>query len=88
MLGIIMFLAALIMLLVGFPVAFTFAGVAIFFGFISEDPSMFGMMPFRIYSTMQNTVLMAIPLFIFMGIMLQKTKLAEQLLEGTSKNPH
>lgn len=82
MLGIVMFFVALVMLLLGFPVAFTFAGVALGFGLISDDPSMFGLMPFRIYSTMKNTVLMAIPLFIFMGIMLQKTKLAEQLLES------
>jgi TRAP-type mannitol/chloroaromatic compound transport system permease large subunit len=39
-------------------------------------------MPYRIMSVMQNTILMAVPLFIFMGIVLQKTKLAEQLLEA------
>jgi tripartite ATP-independent transporter DctM subunit len=43
---------------------------------------MFSMMPFRIYSIMNNTILMAIPLFIFMGIMLQKSDLAERLLEA------
>ena len=43
---------------------------------------MFSMMPFRIYSIMNNTILMAIPLFIFMGIVLQKSELAERLLES------
>jgi tripartite ATP-independent transporter DctM subunit len=43
---------------------------------------MFSMMPFRIYSIMNNTILMAIPLFIFMGIVLQKSQLAEKLLEA------
>lgn len=98
MTGIIMFAAALAMLAIGYPVAFTFGSVALFFGIISaivelmpdvsviavseEFFSMFSMMPFRIYSIMNNTILMAIPLFIFMGIVLQKSELAERLLEA------
>jgi len=98
MIGIYMFFTALLMLLIGFPVAFTFAGVALVFGIYSEGFAdgmedgfiehliqgigLFDMMPYRIYSIMENTILMAIPLFIFMGIILQKTKLAEQLLES------
>ncbi len=85
MIGIIMFFAALVLLLLGFPVAFTFGGVALLFGVFSEGPEIFAFMPFRIYSIMENTVLMAIPLFIFMGIVLQRTKLAEQLLESMGK---
>ncbi|MEJ2317655.1 MAG: TRAP transporter large permease subunit, partial [Gammaproteobacteria bacterium] len=50
-----------------------------------EATSTFAFMPFRIQSIMENTVLMAVPLFIFMGIVLQKTKLAEQLLESMGK---
>jgi tripartite ATP-independent transporter DctM subunit len=80
MTGIIMFFAALLLLMLGFPVAFTFAGVALFFGVWSEGFELFAFMPYRIQSIMQNTILMAIPLFIFMGVVLQKTKLAEQLL--------
>lgn len=98
MIGVYMFFTALLMLLIGFPVAFTFAGVALVFGIYSEGfaegmedgfiehfiqgVGLFDMMPYRIYSIMENTILMAIPLFIFMGIILQKTKLAEQLLES------
>ena len=82
MIGIIMFLVALLLLLLGFPVAFTFGGVAVIFGVMSEGWDLFAFMPFRIYNIMQNTVLMAVPLFIFMGIVLQKTRLAEQLLES------
>ncbi len=85
MIGIVMFFAALLLLLVGFPVAFTFGGVALLFGIYAEGPDMFAFMPYRIYSIMENTVLMAVPLFIFMGIVLQKTKLAEQLLESMGK---
>jgi len=96
--GIVMFFAALMMLTIGFPVAFTFGSVSIFFGIaaavielmpdatlvaVSEEFFlMFSMMPFRIYSIMTNTILMAIPLFIFMGIVLQKSELAERLLES------
>jgi tripartite ATP-independent transporter DctM subunit len=82
MIGLVMFGVALLMLLVGFPVAFTFGGVAVFFGLIAEGPQMFSLMPHRIWSIMNNTILMAIPLFIFMGIILQKSKLAERLLES------
>lgn len=106
MIGILMFFTALVMLLIGFPVAFTFAAVSVFFGLIAgiseiylsggfdaglitgimegltEGVAMFDYMPFRIFAIQQNTILMAIPMFIFMGIVLQKTGLAEKLLES------
>ncbi|NPA55467.1 MAG: TRAP transporter large permease subunit [Epsilonproteobacteria bacterium] len=100
MTGLIMFIVALFMLLIGFPVAFTFGAVALIFGAISsyfelaqdgavlfadwadEFISMFSMMPFRIYSIMQNKILIAIPLFIFMGIVLEKSSIAKRLLES------
>ena len=85
MIGIVMFFVALVMLIFGFPVAFTFGGVALIFGIIAEGPDMFAFMPFRIQSIMENVTLMAVPLFIFMGIVLQKTRLAEQLLEAMGK---
>ncbi len=98
MTGIVMFCAALAMLVVGYPVAFTFGSVSLFFGIIAavvylqgdlspaliagEFFQMFSMMPFRIYAIMKNTILMAVPLFIFMGILLQRSDLAERLLEA------
>jgi len=99
MVGIIMFFAALLLLLFGFPVAFTFGGVAVIFAVIYglfeiipfggtiwegvlEGMSMFSFMPFRLYAIMTNKLLMAIPLFIFMGLILQKSNLAEKLLES------
>jgi len=85
MIGLIMFFVALIMLLTGFPVAFVFGGIALIFGVFSEGAELFAFMPYRIQNIMQNTVLMAVPLFVFMGIVLQKTKLAEQLLEAMGK---
>jgi len=83
--GIIMFGVALLLLLLGFPVAFTFGGVALIFGVWAEGWDLFAFMPFRIYNIMQNVVLMAVPLFIFMGLVLQKTQLAEQLLESMGR---
>lgn len=80
-----MFITALLLLLFGFPVAFTFGGVALLFGVVAEGADIFAFMPFRIQSIMENSTLMAVPLFIFMGIMLQKTELAEQLLEAMAK---
>ena len=85
MIGIIMFCVALLMLLSGFPVAFVFGGIALLFGVYAEGAELFAFMPHRIQSIMENTILMAVPLFIFMGIVLQKTKLAEQLLEAMGK---
>lgn len=99
MVGIIMFFAALLLLLFGFPVAFTFGGVSVIFAIIHglvevipfggtilegvrEGLSMFSFMPFRLYAIMTNKLLMAIPLFIFMGLILQKSNLAERLLES------
>ncbi|MAY14417.1 TRAP transporter large permease [Thalassolituus sp. UBA2009] len=85
MIGIIMFFVALLMLIFGFPVAFTFGGVALIFGVFAEGPDIFAFMPFRVQSIMENVTLMAVPLFIFMGIVLQRTRLAEQLLEAMGK---
>ena len=85
MIGLVMFVVALLLLLYGFPVAFTFGGVALIFGIYAEGIEIFAYMPFRIQSIMENSTLMAVPLFVFMGIILQKTKLAEQLLESMGK---
>jgi tripartite ATP-independent transporter DctM subunit len=85
MIGIVMFFAALALLLSGFPVAFIFGGVALLFGVFAQGADMFAFMPFRIQSIMESTTMMAVPLFIFMGLVLQKTRLAEQLLEAMAK---
>ncbi|MEJ2670401.1 MAG: TRAP transporter large permease subunit [Gammaproteobacteria bacterium] len=75
MIGISMFVAALLLLLTGYPVAFVFGGVALLFGVLAGGVEMFAFMPYRVFSIMNNTVLMAVPLFIFMGIVLQRTLL-------------
>jgi tripartite ATP-independent transporter DctM subunit len=82
MIGIVLFITALCLLFLGYPIAFTFAGISLVFGWFAMGPDLFAFMPFRIMSIMQNTILMAVPLFIFMGVVLQKSKLAERLLES------
>lgn len=82
MIGIILFISALCLLFVGYPIAFTFAGVSLIFGWFALGADLFAFMPYRIMSIMQNTILMAVPMFIFMGIVLQKSQLAERLLES------
>ncbi len=78
----LMFILSLSLLLLGFHVAFVFAGVALFFALISQEVGLviFEMLPYRIYGIMGNITLMAIPLFIFMGLILEKSKMAEKLL--------
>ncbi|MBW8184207.1 MULTISPECIES: TRAP transporter large permease [Shewanella] len=85
MTGLALFIIAMIAIFFGFPIAFTFAGVSMAIGILVLGIDLFAFMPFRIMSTMQNTILMAVPLFIFMGIVLQKTNLAEELLESMGK---
>jgi len=82
MIGIVLFITALCLLFVGYPIAFTFAGISLLFGWFALGADLFAFMPFRIMGIMNNTILMAVPMFIFMGIVLQKSKLAERLLES------
>lgn len=68
-------------LVLGFPVAFTLAGVATITGLLTLGPQFFNFLPSRIMGIMSNYVLLAVPLFIFMGIMLEKSGLASTLLK-------
>jgi tripartite ATP-independent transporter DctM subunit len=85
MTGLMLFLIALLFLFFGYSVAFTFAGVSVIVGVFALGMDLFAFMPYRIMSVMENTTLMAIPMFVFMGIVLQKTGLAERLLESAAK---
>ncbi|MEM7793693.1 MAG: TRAP transporter large permease subunit [Cyanobacteria bacterium P01_C01_bin.118] len=85
-LGPLMFAGALVLLSLGYPVAFSLGGVAILFGLIGIafgvfDPIFLTAMPQRIFGIMNNFTLLAIPYFIFMGAMLEKSGIAENLLE-------
>ncbi len=85
-LGPLMFAGALALLSLGYPVAFSLGGVSIIFALLGTafgviDLQLFGLMPLRIFDIMKNYTLLAIPYFIFMGSMLEKTGIAERLLE-------
>ncbi|MBW1753060.1 MAG: TRAP transporter large permease subunit, partial [Deltaproteobacteria bacterium] len=76
-----MFLALTILLMAGFPVTFTLLGTALCFGVIGFGWSFFNLLPLRIYGVITNVTLIAVPLFVFMGVMLERSGLAEELLD-------
>ncbi|MDE0783974.1 MAG: TRAP transporter large permease subunit [Planktomarina sp.] len=83
----IMFLAACLVLMAGYPVALSLAGTALLFALVGSvtghfDTAFLMALPNRLFGTIENTTLIAVPLFIFMGVMLEKSKLSEDLLES------
>ncbi|WP_338668542.1 TRAP transporter large permease [Pseudodesulfovibrio methanolicus] len=80
-LPLIMFGVLTLLLMIGFPVAFTLLGTSLVFGIIRFGWDFFNLLPMRIWGTMTNQTLLAVPLFIFMGVMLERSGLAEDLLE-------
>jgi TRAP-type mannitol/chloroaromatic compound transport system permease large subunit len=82
----LMFGAMVIFLLVGYPVAFALAACGVFFGIVGVElgllpPALFGAMPDRIWGIMSNDTLLAIPFFTFMGLILERSGMAEDLLD-------
>jgi tripartite ATP-independent transporter DctM subunit len=85
-LAVAMVVAVCALLLVGYPVALTLAGVSLGFAILGAalnvmNLALLGALPARIFGVMSNDVLLAIPLFIFMGVMLERSRIAEDLLE-------
>ncbi len=85
-LAILMVTAVIIALMAGYPVALTLAGISLVFALIGDvfgimSLGILGALPQRIFGIMTNEVLLAIPLFIFMGVMLERSRIAEDLLE-------
>lgn len=76
-----LFIALFGLLLLGYPVAFTLGGVSLLFGVLTFGFKFFELLPMRIWGVMTNYVLIAVPLFVYMGVMLEKSGLAEDLLE-------
>lgn len=87
MIAFVMFFIALLLLMLGFEVAFVFGTVALFFAVFTPELGIevFHFLPFRIYGIMSNFTLMAVPLFIFMGLVLEKSRMAEDLLLSMSR---
>jgi tripartite ATP-independent transporter DctM subunit len=85
-LSLVMFAVTCIVLIMGFPVAFTLAGTSLIFACIGWwlgifDFRLLGGLPSRYFGTMVNEVLVAVPLFVFMGVMLERARIADQLLQ-------
>ncbi len=80
-LAIVLFLCVFILILYGFPVAFTLGGLSILYAICFLEPSSLEALPLRFMGVLTNYNLIAVPLFIFMGIMLEKSGLAKSLLE-------
>ncbi len=82
-----MFAGLIAFMLIGFPVTFSLAALGLFFGFIAIEIGYFDFiflqaLPARVFGIMSNELLLAIPFFTFMGVVLEKSGLAEDLLEG------
>jgi tripartite ATP-independent transporter DctM subunit len=86
----LMFGTMICFMIIGFPVAFSLAAVGLFFGVLGIftghfDPQFLQALPFRFYGIMSNDLLLSIPFFTFMGAILERCGLAEDLLEGTGQ---
>jgi len=82
----ILFIAVICVLLFGYPVAFTLAGVSLIFAFAgiltgTFDSALLQAFPSRLFGIMGNETLIAVPLFVFMGVMLERSKIADELLD-------
>jgi tripartite ATP-independent transporter DctM subunit len=85
--ALLMFAVVVIVMLAGFPVAFTLGGIALLFAGIGSltgafDAAYLGTMPSRVFGTMGNETLVAVPLFVFMGVTLERARIAEDLLDS------
>ncbi len=90
MIPLVMFATACLLLLLGYPVAFSLGGVALLFAGVGAATGYFDMaflhaLPNRLYGIMTNTTLVAVPLFVLMGVMLEKSRLAEDLLTNMAR---
>jgi len=86
LLPLLLFFIVCVVLMAGYPVALTLAGTALLFAFAGEllgffDITFLQALPSRLYGIMTNTTLIAVPLFVFMGIMLERSRVAENLLD-------
>ena len=80
-LAILMALGFFVLLFVGFPVAIALAASGLLFGYLGFGMGLFNLLPLRIFGLMENYTLLAIPLFVFMGVMLERSRIAEELLD-------
>lgn len=85
LIALLLFLSILLLILYGYPVAITLGGLSTLYALCFLPPDTFTIIPARIFGVMTNYVLIAVPLFVFMGIMLEKSGLAASLLEAMGR---
>ena len=90
LMAILLFVSICVALMAGFPVAFTLAGVSLLFAGIGVltgtfDAGYLSALPNRLFGIMNNQTMLAVPLFVFMGVMLERSRVAEDLLESMSR---
>ena len=88
--AILMFAAVCLVLMLGYPVAFSLAGTALLFSVVGVltgtfDQTLLNALPSRLFGILTNQTLLAVPLFVFMGVMLEKSKVAEELLTSLTR---
>ncbi|WP_111655353.1 TRAP transporter large permease [Isoalcanivorax indicus] len=88
--ALLLFVSVCLVLMAGYPVAFTLGGVALLFAFAGIllgvfDASELGLLPNRLFGILSNSTLIAVPLFVFMGMMLEKSRIAEHLLRTLAR---
>ncbi|MFU8862414.1 MAG: TRAP transporter large permease [Rhodobacterales bacterium] len=81
LLAIGMIAAFFVLLIIGIPVGIAIATSGLVFGYLGFGPVLFNLLPARVYGVVTNYTFMAIPLFVFMGVMLEKSRLAEELID-------
>jgi len=79
--AILMGLSFFVLLFIGIPVAIALASSGLFFGYLGFGMTLFNLLPQRIFGLMENYTLMAIPLFVFIGVMLERSKIADEMLD-------
>ncbi len=80
-----MLLALTVLLLLGFPVALAIGATAFFFGWLGHGFGLFALLPLRVWGQMVNQTLVAVPLFVFMGLVLERSGIADELLEALTR---
>ena len=91
LMAILLFVSICVALMAGYPVAFSLAGTALGFALVGQwlgsfDAAFLQALPNRLYGIMTNETLVAVPLFVFMGVMLERSGLAEELLDTMGRS--
>jgi len=86
-LAVLMLASFFVLLLAGVPVALTLAVSGFVFGFLGFGSLLFNLLPHRLFGVVTNATLVAIPLFVFMGMMLERSRLAEDLMTSSVISP-